>query len=225
MLVPHGLSPTRAALIVGDAQAILGHALLGAGELDRAFNAYRAARPLLKRAGNRLGEADITRNLARVEVRRGRLRAALAACDEVLAEAAGDATSDLPALAPVHLARAEVLDRLGEAGAAEAAERALGLARRSGDVATLRDARALLDRAATRRPTRRSGSALVEQLTERELEVLRLVAAGHSNRQIAAELYLALGTVKTHVHSIAGKLGAANRVEATVTARELGLLG
>jgi LuxR family maltose regulon positive regulatory protein len=51
------------------------------------------------------------------------------------------------------------------------------------------------------------------------------VAVGRSNRQIAAELYLALGTVKAHVHAIAGKLGAANRVEAIARGRELGLLG
>ena len=86
-LVPDGLSRERAALLVGDAQAILGHALLDAGELDRAIDAYRQARPLLHVAGNRLGEADITRNLARLELRRGRLRAALAACDEEIAEA------------------------------------------------------------------------------------------------------------------------------------------
>jgi LuxR family maltose regulon positive regulatory protein len=226
MLVPQGLSPERAALIVGDAQAILGHALLDAGELARAIDAYRAARPLLELAGNRLGVADITRNLARIEVRRGRLRAALAACDEVLTDAAGEATIDLPALAPVHLARAEVLERMGGAGAAEAAERALDLARRSGDVVTLREARGLLERARSSRPAHPSrASGLVEPLTERELEVLRLVAAGRSNRQIAGELYLALGTVKTHVHAISGKLGAANRVEAIARARELGLLG
>ena len=183
------------------------------------------ARPLLQLAGNRLGVADITRNLARLEVRRGRLRAALAVCDEVLADAAGEATIDLPYLAPVHLARAEVLERMGEADVPAAAERALELARRSGDVVTLREARTLLERASTRRPTRPFAPGLVEPLTERELEVLRLVAAGRSNRQIAAELYLALGTVKTHVHSIAGKLGAANRVEAVARARELGLLG
>ena len=64
----------------------------------------------------------------------------------------------------------------------------------------------------------------MEPLTERELEVLRLVAAGRSNRQIASELYLALGTVKTHVHAIAGKLGATSRVESAARARELGLL-
>ncbi len=113
-LVPQDLSPERVALLVGDAEAILGHALLEAGELDRAIAAYREARPLLHLAGNRLGEADITRNLARLEVRRGRLRAALEACDEALADAAGEATTDLPYLAPVHLARAEVLERMGE---------------------------------------------------------------------------------------------------------------
>jgi DNA-binding NarL/FixJ family response regulator len=54
--------------------------------------------------------------------------------------------------------------------------------------------------------------------------VLRLVALGRSNRQIAAELYLALGTVKAHVHAICGKLGAQNRVEAVARARDDGLL-
>jgi len=206
MLVPPDLSPERAALLVGDAQAILGHALLDAGELDRAIAAYREARPLLQLAGNRLGVADITRNLARLEVRRGRLRAALAVCDEALADAAGEATIDLPYLAPVHLARGEVLERMGEADVPAAAERALELARRSGDVVTMREARTLLERASTRRPTRPSAPGLVEPLTERELEVLRLVAAGRSNRQIAAELYLALGTVSAQPRSLCHKL-------------------
>lgn len=65
---------------------------------------------------------------------------------------------------------------------------------------------------------------LVEALSEREIEVLQLVAAGKSNREIAAELYLALGTVKTHIHNISGKLGASNRTEAVAKAREHGLL-
>lgn len=65
---------------------------------------------------------------------------------------------------------------------------------------------------------------LVERLTERELEVLRLIATGRSNRRIGGELYLALGTVKAHTHAIFGKLGAANRIEAIAGERELGLL-
>jgi LuxR family maltose regulon positive regulatory protein len=65
---------------------------------------------------------------------------------------------------------------------------------------------------------------LVEPLSERELEVLRLLAAGKQNREIARELSIALDTVKRHVTHILVKLGAGNRTEATGRARELGLL-
>ena len=68
-----------------------------------------------------------------------------------------------------------------------------------------------------------AASALVEPLSERELEVLRLVAAGLSNRQIAQQLVVSLGTAKTHIHNIYGKLGASSRVQAIARARELDL--
>jgi LuxR family transcriptional regulator, maltose regulon positive regulatory protein len=67
-------------------------------------------------------------------------------------------------------------------------------------------------------------AALVEPLTERELEVLRLVAAGASNRDIAARLILSVGTVKKHTNNIFGKLGVQSRTQAIVKARALGLL-
>jgi len=62
------------------------------------------------------------------------------------------------------------------------------------------------------------------KLTEREREVLALLAAGASNREIAARLYLAEGTVKNHVSNILGKLHAANRTHAVSLAREQGLI-
>jgi LuxR family transcriptional regulator, maltose regulon positive regulatory protein len=65
---------------------------------------------------------------------------------------------------------------------------------------------------------------LVEALSGRELEVLRLLAAGKRNQQIAEELVVALNTVKKHVTHVLEKLGAANRTEATARTRELGLL-
>ena len=65
---------------------------------------------------------------------------------------------------------------------------------------------------------------LAEPLTDRELDVLRLIAAGKSNQRIAHDLFVALDTVKTHVTHILGKLGAANRTEAAARARQLGLI-
>ena len=61
-------------------------------------------------------------------------------------------------------------------------------------------------------------------LTRRELEVLRLVAEGHSNKEVAFELDISDHTVKFHVNSILTKLGARSRTEAATTAARLGLL-
>jgi LuxR family maltose regulon positive regulatory protein len=65
---------------------------------------------------------------------------------------------------------------------------------------------------------------LIEPLSERELEVLRRVAAGYSNQDIAQELVVAESTVKKHIHNIYGKLGVGSRTQAAAKARELGLL-
>jgi LuxR family maltose regulon positive regulatory protein len=65
---------------------------------------------------------------------------------------------------------------------------------------------------------------LIEPLSERELEVLRRVAAGYSNQEIAQDLVIAISTVKKHVNSIYGKLEVRNRTQAGARARELGLL-
>jgi DNA-binding NarL/FixJ family response regulator len=66
--------------------------------------------------------------------------------------------------------------------------------------------------------------ALPEALSPRELEILRLVATGASNREIAAHLYIAEGTVKNHVTEILGKLGVTDRTQAALKARDLGLV-
>lgn len=65
---------------------------------------------------------------------------------------------------------------------------------------------------------------LVEPLTDRELDVLRLLAEGYTNAEVAEELVLALGTVKWYASQIYGKLGVSNRTEAAARARELELL-
>jgi LuxR family maltose regulon positive regulatory protein len=73
-------------------------------------------------------------------------------------------------------------------------------------------------------PSASSGQALIEPLSQRELEVLHLMALGRTNKEIARQLIVAPGTVKAHTASIYRKLDVANRTEATARARQLGIL-
>lgn len=73
-------------------------------------------------------------------------------------------------------------------------------------------------------PSDSATAALVEPLTDRELEVLRLVAQGLTNREVATKLIVATSTVKKHLENIYGKLNVNNRTQAIATARTLKLL-
>ncbi|MEV0587814.1 response regulator transcription factor [Nonomuraea sp. NPDC050310] len=86
--------------------------------------------------------------------------------------------------------------------------------------------RRLLDRFAAKLPpaSEQSTPARLDRLTERELEVLRLIARGMSNAEIAAKLVVSETTVKTHVGNVLTKLGLRDRVQAVVLAYETGLI-
>jgi DNA-binding NarL/FixJ family response regulator len=68
------------------------------------------------------------------------------------------------------------------------------------------------------------GGLGADTLTPREREVLGLVQQGHTNRQVAEELYISLGTAKNHVENIIAKLGVSDRTQAVVRALEMGML-
>jgi DNA-binding NarL/FixJ family response regulator len=95
-------------------------------------------------------------------------------------------------------------------------------------IRTVHNGDSLLFPAAVRRLATRPGGpgrGLAEaNLTDREAEVLRLIAQGRSNSEIAAELFLGVETVKTHVRNVLAKLGARDRVQAVITAYESGFI-
>jgi DNA-binding NarL/FixJ family response regulator len=84
--------------------------------------------------------------------------------------------------------------------------------------------RRLLDRFAAPSPQPALDESALATMTARELEILRLLAGGLSNAEIAAQLFLGEATVKTHVSSILRKLGVRDRVQAVIVAFETGLV-
>ena len=85
--------------------------------------------------------------------------------------------------------------------------------------------RRLIEEVARRPVVDRSASAPgFDELTERELEVFRLIARGLSNSEIAESLYLGEATVKTHVGRVLSKMGLRDRVQAVVVAYESGVI-
>ena len=232
-LVPAGPPAEREATLRGTATVLLAFALSHAGDLDAAAEAYEAALPDLRAGGNRFATGRAIGDLAKIALKRGDPDRAVRLCEAELEQIPREtAATDSPAVwAVMARARAE----LGQAERADGdARRALELATRSGDAPCARLAQATLERVGPLlasggpEPSRREGAGRdrpVEALTAREIEVLRLVALGRSNSQVATELFVTVGTVKSHLHTISGKLGAANRVEAVARGRELGLLG
>jgi DNA-binding CsgD family transcriptional regulator len=122
-------------------------------------------------------------------------------------------------------ARWRLAEALAEAGQRDEAQQEWQLASAAASelgAARLRAALTELGRRARLGQGTRQATA-VGGLTRRELDVLRSVAAGRSNREIAAELYISYKTVSVHVSSILAKLGAASRTEAAAIARDSGI--
>ncbi|MBN1660313.1 MAG: hypothetical protein JXA93_18085, partial [Anaerolineae bacterium] len=214
-----------------------GHRLHSAAELDAAVEIEQTAVAQVLIASVRLGEHD----------RLGEVQSLLAWLIE-MARAAGRVASTIKLLA----LQAIAFEAQGHAGQAMAAlSRALSLAEPEGYTRTFVDEgepvarllqRAVVEgiapgyaaglRSAFPDRTRVEPTAektglnhpLVEPLTPREVEVLRLIAAGLSNRDIAEELVISLSTAKSHINHLYGKLDVKNRTQAVARGRELELL-
>jgi DNA-binding NarL/FixJ family response regulator len=123
--------------------------------------------------------------------------------------------------------RWRLAEALAEAGRRDEAEEQWRLAARTADELHARPLRRVLDDLARRArigtAEQRGGGAVLSALTSREREVLRLIAAGRSNREIASVLFIAPKTASVHVSNILGKLGAASRTEAAAIAHREGI--
>lgn len=149
---------------------------------------------------------------ARVKLAQGRPRVAL----DILAPLTAEEDGRFGPLVEILALRARAYHQLGDSESAQAyLSRSLDLA--DGQMRVflgLPDALRRFD----------PGVSLPEPLTEREYEVLRLIGAGYTNRQIAQELVITLNTVKKHSTNIYGKLGVTSRTQAIIRAQELGLI-
>ncbi len=228
-LLPAGLPPEAETTLRGDATVLLARALVAAGDADGAAEAYAASLPDLRAGGNLFATGRAIADLARIAIDRGDPAAAVRLCEGEIALPPGRSSADASGAVWIALARARA--ELGQIGLAElAAERGIEVGARAGDAQVVRSARATRERireltGAAGRPRVFAGpDGPFETLSPRELEVLRLVALGRSNAAIARELFVTVGTVKSHVHAISGKLGAANRVEAVARGRALGII-
>jgi LuxR family maltose regulon positive regulatory protein len=228
-------------------RAILTRVLASSGELDEAEAMLDETR-LPSRANDRC-RVEFPMQTARAELSlaRGdleRARTLLGGGDAPDVETAFDRRF---LEARIAFAKGEPIDRAAAAERAESETRgrlmhtaawAALLAASRRDAVSMADARRLAERTGMQRwcmmfelsqpapqPVRPAQvEPMVETLTQRELEVLGLIAEGLSNQDAASKLFVSVGTVKTHVHKILAKLAADNRTEAVHKARSLGLI-
>ncbi|MBX2999257.1 MAG: tetratricopeptide repeat protein [Caldilineaceae bacterium] len=223
--------------------------LLVTGQLDAAMRWAHSYAPTLSESTSYMRDSQIT-TLARVWFAHGRSAQALHLLDHLypVVETSGRMSSVIE----IQLLRALVLSALGDVEASQQAlTHSLTLAEPQGYLRRYLDegqpVADLLQRTSLRDPHLRAyrerllslfgegepqpapllfapTSELVEPLTSREVEILRLIAAGRTNQEIAQQLVVQPSTIKKHINNIFGKLGATHRTQAVALAHEFGLL-
>jgi LuxR family transcriptional regulator, maltose regulon positive regulatory protein len=247
------LDPGHVPLARSGAYCIYGAALYFSDSSDEAEAAFLLAAQLAEHAGDRRNRIYALGYLATIAAERGQLVEAEDLIRRATGSGAALADGEHFVDAMVSLAAATVLDMRGDwVAAADAARVAVVSARRGGGI--LEEAKALSTRAdilehlgdhQAAGAVRKEAGTLVaaakqsvgvpvsrrkedypssEELTPKELEVLRLLATRLSRREIGQRLYVSLNTVKTHQRGVYRKLGVADRSSAVKRATQLGLL-
>ncbi len=203
-----------------------GGQMAGAGDPAGAAAAFETAEKFAHAAGHFYIAIVARCDRAAMRLAQRAVEEALSLYREALALATESGLGRKPVIgiACVHLG--EALYAVHAVDEAEVwAEKGLALCQEGRLVNSQQQAEALLQKIEQARQGRvAAGSSLPEALTEREVEVLQLVAQGASNREIAATLFVTVGTVKTHLSRLMGKLGAKSRTAAVAQARKVHLI-
>jgi DNA-binding NarL/FixJ family response regulator len=201
--------------------------LAGRGDLPGAHRNAEALAAIASRTGHPDALAALAHAVGEIALAQGD---AATAAEQAARALEIQRTLDVPLdLVEIGMRAGAALAAAGERDAAlERLDEAYRGARRLGSrllaVAAAREVAALGESVASRLGRRAEADAAGSGLSRRELEVVRLVAVGRTNREIARELYLSPRTVDMHVRNILRRLGCRSRVEAAHRAGELGLL-
>lgn len=217
-------------LLEGGLHIITAHICRELGQVDEAIAHYQQGIPLSWQHGNVIAALNAYTALSRLYRQRQQYTPAAATCEAALQLLHDRNLAQTPAAGLLYLEQAELLiDRQRAAEARPLIELALAVGRNGGLTNLLTAGEALRARIAAAPPVGATAplpqpAGLIEPLTSRELEVLRLLAAGDANQEIAAQLVISLPTVKKHTSNILAKLDATSRTQAVAHARQLGII-
>jgi LuxR family maltose regulon positive regulatory protein len=221
-LVPANANPTVRDLLCGAAGYRLACALKELGEFDRACALFLDGLEMLKASENYLGAAATILQIVTIYQQLAKRAEAIALCVDTLDYIAEQGWQKTP---PSGFLQVVLAGLQADSEDFENAQRNLELGRNlvkpinsvTIQTAVIEVERKLDHYAQSRQP-------LIEPLSPRELEVLNMIAKGHSNREIGESLFLALDTVKGHNRNIYGKLGVKNRTQAVNKAISLAII-
>jgi LuxR family maltose regulon positive regulatory protein len=211
-LIPDGLSPASRGLLHGAAEYTLAHAHRELGELEQACAVMLDGLERLKASKNYLGAANSFLEIVSIYQELGKTNEAISLCNEMLTYIE---EHHWDVITPRGLVHVTLADLQADSHELERSRKNWEIGRRLGEQIKSEQILQIANRVAEKLDnTTPRPQPLVEPLSQRELEVLQLVAQGLSNREICEELYLALDTVKGHNRRIFGKLGVKNRAQA-----------
>lgn len=209
-------------LLVGAATSQLAQAYRELGQYEQSIAIMLDSLAQLKETNNIIGLVRGLHDLVQMHLASDRAIKAQEISDDILDHLSQHGYARLPLMALVHAARAEVALACNDHDVARAlVDTALTVAGNSQYPLLVERLEALRSQLAA---VEERAATLIEPLTDREMDVLRLLSAGYSNQEIADELVITEDTVKRHNTHIYGKLEVSNRTQAVLRAQDIGLL-